>query len=205
MHLRPPLQPGSRRGCRRHRDMRSPGRSGIGPARRGSMPSKRRCGLQRATNIRLASRPAWPACAPGAARACKPAGVAVSRPDPGRRGPAVHAARRQWARSRKPCWHACGASPAPIGRALTARRARSGSLHHRRTVDGLQTLTTACIDGPAEPDVVVVLTINSSRQLAAKPGLELQLDSRRFRSMRRHRRVRPRPRARVTAAVNCTA
>ena len=29
------------------------------------------------------------------------------------------------------------------------------ALHRCRTVDGLQTLTTACIDGPAEPDVVV--------------------------------------------------
>jgi len=29
------------------------------------------------------------------------------------------------------------------------------ALRRYRTVDGLQTLTAACIDGPAEPDVVV--------------------------------------------------
>ncbi len=57
--------------------------------------------------------------------------------------------------SRKLRWHACGASLHLWGEHGRRGMPDPGAQHRCRTVDGLQTLTTACIDGPAEPDVVV--------------------------------------------------
>lgn len=50
----------------------------------------------------------------------------------------------------------------PVARARWHDAPDPGALRYRRTVDGLQTLATACIDGPAVPDVVVDLTSSTS-------------------------------------------